>query len=186
LYKNCRILAFEPIKKLADDLRKSAPRNVEVFEMAIGGINGKIAFHQSKFEETSSLVLPNLNSNWHKKKSAILGINPKKMYTEVQVEVRTLDSVISENRIEKISLLKIYVEGAELDVLLGAQNSLKQEIFEVIEVEVHDNGLRESNLETINNLLFACNYQQFAAIKHSFGNFNELIYVRRMSNFMNS
>ena len=45
---------------------------------------------------------------------------------EVQVEVRTLDQVVAEHR-DRVSFLKIDVEGAELDVLRGGEATLRQQ-----------------------------------------------------------
>ena len=45
---------------------------------------------------------------------------------QVQVQCRTLDDYAGEHRIDRINLIKIDVEGAELDVLLGARGVLSR------------------------------------------------------------
>lgn len=51
------------------------------------------------------------------------------------VEVVTLDEFVTENKINKIHLLKIDVEGNEMNVLRGAKKSLEKDIFDVIQFE---------------------------------------------------
>ena len=53
------------------------------------------------------------------------------------VTVRRLDTVLGEERLEKVDLLKIDVEGAEMDVLEGAQQSLERGQVRAILCEVH-------------------------------------------------
>lgn len=63
------------------------------------------------------------------------------------VECCRLDSFMKLNSITSVELLKIDVEGGELDVLLGAQEAL--EICHRVIVECHN----ESNLERVTRLL---------------------------------
>ena len=55
-----------------------------------------------------------------------------------EVDVDILDDFILRNSIEKINLLKIDTEGNELNVLLGAQASLKSGLIEVIHFEFNE------------------------------------------------
>ena len=55
----------------------------------------------------------------------------------VQCELRTVSSVIDEYDLERVDLLKVDCEGAELDVLLGITNEHWPRISKVI-AEVHD------------------------------------------------
>ena len=53
------------------------------------------------------------------------GINVKPTYIE-EVEATTIDTYCEENKLPRIDLLKIDVEGAEYQVLLGAYHMLKE------------------------------------------------------------
>jgi len=58
-------------------------------------------------------------------------------------ELRTLSSVLCEQQLDRVDLLKIDVEGAERDVLQGIQDG-DWSLIQQIVVEVHDQGGRGS------------------------------------------
>jgi iturin family lipopeptide synthetase A len=68
--------------------------------------------------------------------------------TRVPAQLRTLSSVIAEERLDRIDLLKINVEKSEFDVLLGLAESDWPKIRQVV-VEVD----REQDLELVTGLL---------------------------------
>ena len=72
---------------------------------------------------------------------------------------------------KNIHLLKIDTEGAEIDVLKGAVKSLQQRIIRNIQIESHNNDMRENNKTEIYELLF--NYTHQKTIRHFFGSFSE-------------
>jgi hypothetical protein len=55
-----------------------------------------------------------------------------------EVEVSTLDDFVATNNISKIDLLKIDTEGNELNVLLGATESLRAGLIDVIHFEFNE------------------------------------------------
>lgn len=55
--------------------------------------------------------------------------------TSEMVEVQTVDGYCSKNRIEKIQLLKIDVEGHELDVMRGASNLFRNHAIDLVMFE---------------------------------------------------
>jgi hypothetical protein len=54
---------------------------------------------------------------------------------EWEINVTTIDTFVEENGINHIDLLKIDVEGGEMNVLLGAANCLKRQMIDVIHFE---------------------------------------------------
>ena len=64
----------------------------------------------------------------------------------VEVEIDTLDNFISasNNSLPKIDLIKIDVEGFELNVLKGALNTIRK-YYPVLFIEVDDNNLRDES-----------------------------------------
>jgi 31-O-methyltransferase len=69
--------------------------------------------------------------------------------TRLQCELRALSSVLREESLDRVDLLKIDVEKAELDVLAGLDDRDWPRIRQVV-AEVHDLGAR---LETIRRML---------------------------------
>ena len=68
----------------------------------------------------------------------------KECFTE-SVRVRTGDSVLGELEIKNIDLLKIDVEGHELEVIEGFRESLKKEIIGAIQFEFNE-GLKRKGI----------------------------------------
>lgn len=67
---------------------------------------------------------------------------------EVKVKLSTLDEVIEEHRIASVTLLKIDVEGHELDVLQGLSPASWQKIEQVV-LETHDRDGRERKIKAL-------------------------------------
>ncbi len=57
---------------------------------------------------------------------------------EHDVKITTIDAFVEENKIDKIDLLKIDTEGNELNVLKGAQKTLKDNLIDVIHFEFNE------------------------------------------------
>lgn len=69
--------------------------------------------------------------------------------TKLECSLTTIQAVVEENRVEKIDLLKVDVEGAELEVLQGIGPTTWPKIRQVV-MEGHD---RHGRLERIKGLL---------------------------------
>lgn len=112
-----RIYAFEPTpltyRLLTTTLAINSLANVETRRCAVGAAAGRATFHVSEILGHSSLYDLNESNT-----------------SEVEVEVAALDELLPQG--ERIDLVKIDVEGAELDVLKG----MKRVIVENPEVAV--------------------------------------------------
>lgn len=99
-----RGILVEPLPENCRLLREQRPGS-RVFQLALGAPEqrGHATFH----------VACEMNS--------LSGLQPdeEREYTQVEVEVRTLDDVLEECAAPRIDLLSIDVEGTELDVLRG-------------------------------------------------------------------
>lgn len=121
------ILAFEPNPYNYYWLNKAVEANtytsIKTFALALSDKNGE----ESMF----------LNDNRSGNCSLInkKGENCKRM----DVKARTLDSIFGEMKIKNIDMIKIDVEGAELSVLKGAQQTLSEIRDLMLLIEVHSN-----------------------------------------------
>lgn len=108
-----QVFAFEPVAtnvvRLEKNLRKNTLCNVQIYPVALGASNGHM-----KLRMATDPAYPSLHQVQGGFGSGI----------EVSVEVRTLDGIWEELGYPDIALVKIDVEGAEMDVLRGASSFL--------------------------------------------------------------
>ena len=107
-----RVLAFEPVPYLAETVSKTAMVNrhswVEVHNVALGS------------EETEALFSIEHGNSGGSRLGSRSGD-----FSSITVRVRTLDHILAERpEIDRIDFIKIDVEGHELAVLKGAQQTL--------------------------------------------------------------
>lgn len=106
-YPGAKIYCFEPSPQVFNKLKNNVIQfgNIFVFNAAVTGKDGRELFYISPYNSLfSSLiqVLPN--------------------QTAIEIEGKTLDSLMAELMIEKIDLLKFDIEGAELEVFKNFKN----------------------------------------------------------------
>ena len=85
-------------------------------------------------EETSSVYMPNLEylKNFP-------NINRFNLSKKVKLETKTIDHFVSKNIIKDIDFIKLDAQGAELDILEGGKNFLKNNLIGLqIEVEFNE------------------------------------------------
>lgn len=111
-FSNC--ICFEPEKKnfeyLRKQIKKSGFKNIEIYNYALGKEFGKKKFFVSK--------TANLDNRFNVKKD--------EDFIEVEVQVETLDRMCKKIGIDEKCFIKIDVQGAELDVLKGAEKLLEK------------------------------------------------------------
>ena len=106
--------AFEPIPAMVSALQSSHGKRVTIYPYALGSRTGKALFNHVINDPAYS----GLQQRSYKHANPVI--------EHIEVEVRKLDDVLA-NRSSKIDLVKIDVEGGELDVLLGAQSLLSSD-----------------------------------------------------------
>jgi FkbM family methyltransferase len=108
-----RVFAFEPlpenVRMIAHNANLNTFRQISIQEIALGKEDG-----HAKFVVSS-------NPNWGK--LASVGA-PASVVGEQDVRVACLDTLIREGTVPRPDLMKIDVEGAEVDVLEGAADTL--------------------------------------------------------------
>jgi FkbM family methyltransferase len=182
LYPQSKIFAFEPSEKTFNSLKEfvqdKSYQDVYIFQVGMGEIQGTMIFYESGLDETSTFVLPNQDSRYLRIKNRILFQNNEEAFNAVNVEVITFDNFAEKNKILYVDVLKIDVEGFELEVLRGARNALANGKIGIIQFERHSDDMREDNYPAIRELLLENGYRLIQEIDHPFGDFRELLYQK--------
>lgn len=115
-----RVLAFEPVSATFDVLleRTAHVPNLECFKLAMGSGSGEREIYVNQ-----SSTLSSLHSDWG---------DAQVVET---IEITTLDRFVEEHPVPCIHLLKIDVEGHDLEVLKGAERLLAASRIEIVMVE---------------------------------------------------
>jgi FkbM family methyltransferase len=115
--------AFEPLEVCrAEFLRNTeAVGGIRLHEVALAACNGTATMHVGAVADVSSLLPPSQRVSGDKATMCI-------------VQTRSLDSYITERGLPTADLLKLDVQGYELEVLGGAHNALKNARAVICEV----------------------------------------------------
>lgn len=128
---NIQIIAIEPnpttVGHLQRNLDKTKPRAFEIIKGAAHSSNGKASL-----------------SPGGDGRSAYSSIAINVTDEEVEVEAFTIDEILTQRDISQVAFMKLDVEGAELAVLEGANESIASQRLPVVMIE-----FTESNLEAI-------------------------------------
>jgi FkbM family methyltransferase len=77
----------------------------------------------------------------------------------LEVEANTLDNILNENNVQRVNWIKIDVEGAELEVLKGAVNTLSSNKDLTLLIEVHGDANYWPILKIFEEYKFQIDYE---------------------------
>jgi FkbM family methyltransferase len=178
---NAKITAFEPNKKLFQFLQEKyhSNANINLNNLGVSNTNGELEFNENILDETSTFESLNLDSKYLEKKAKVLGVTKESIIVDkYKVAVVTLSEFLKSNENSSFDVLKIDVEGHELQVLEGLFSNGIQFKIRLIQLESHNDDMYLSNSKhgDIDQLLNKNGYFEIAKIKHGFGDFAEIIY----------
>lgn len=128
LYHPSFIGLVEPLPQMLDLLQaKSLAPNQKLFPCALGGSEGTAVLNVLASLPSSSLLEPS-------KECELLFDRPMNKTRMVEVPMRTLDEIFSECGLLELDLLKIDVQGYELQVFMGGRETLKKTRLIISEV----------------------------------------------------
>lgn len=119
----CKIYAFEPVEATYQQLVKN-----------IHNIPNIVPFKKGLFKENCTSVMNLFSSNEHSSLYDIQGLKTASAHTQ-RIELICGDNFIKENNITSIDLLKLDVEGAEFDALIGFENAIKHGTIKAVQFE---------------------------------------------------
>jgi len=145
LYDKCasiQYIGIEPSPRDYEVLERNINnQNSNLFQVALGETNDSLKFYICSEKGDSSLVEP-------------------PTYTDViDVDVVTLESLLSSLNIKKVKLIKIEAEGFEPEILKGAQNILRNVEYIAVDGGYERGKDCEQTLTTATNFLLKNNYE---------------------------
>ncbi len=139
-----RVVCFEPMAANATAIRALAALNpslpIELRAHAVGAQDGQASFRV--MDENS---MGKLESS---------AFQPQRSGKSIEIEIRTLDSLLAEGGFPPPALIKVDVEGAETEVLAGARGLLAEHRPRLF-IEAHSPDLRAQCEEMLRGLGYA-------------------------------
>ena len=150
--------AFEPQKNIFNELSEKFSNNkkVTLFNYAMDKEITKKKLKINKLSMTSSLAEINNNSLYIKFKNFLSQTKSNFEY-EYEVQTNTVDKIFEGISLKK-ALLKIDVEGFEINVIEGSKMKLKEIPFVLLENQF-GNHYKNNNFDNIINLLLKQNFK---------------------------
>jgi FkbM family methyltransferase len=132
LFPLAQVHCFEPIPEMLPILRArfASDGAVALHELAVSSSDGRARFFVNQVNDTSSLLeseVESLPASYREIQRA---------QREIEVQTTCLDSFCRRNQIDRIDILKLDIQGGELQALRGAHELLSQHRIGLIYSEV--------------------------------------------------
>lgn len=171
LYPQAQIYTFEPLPNLYPVIKKKfgSNPNIKTYNIALGNEDGTILFNKNKFGHTSSVLeISQENIHFTRKDNEL---------EQIRVEIKKLDSLALPVDKTNLSLLKLDVQGYELEVLKGADETIKAIGYIIIEANLEELYSNQPSFNTINNYLQNKGFELMGMLDFNLGNKNKYIEV---------
>lgn len=128
-----KVIAFEPNQENADLLRENCNLNgfqwVEIEKAALGAEDGMITLYHGEDGATNTVL-----ASWY---DVFQPDNDAQSIRKSEIPIRRLQSFVKDKGLERIDLLKVDVEGAEMLLFEGAEELFIKKVIKSIICEVH-------------------------------------------------
>ena len=168
LFKNIEILSFEPISELYEKQKKffKNKTNINFFNIGLGSNKSRMILNITRKKDSSSFL---------KIKDSILLGKEFNIIEKREILISTLDDILKNYNLTGSILLKLDVQGYELEVLKGSSTILKKIKYIIIEIPdkqlyvKQDIGNSILNYLEIHNfkILKSCNLYNIKSINYS-------------------
>ena len=137
--KEGKIHTFEPNPPMYSRLEKNIKINPELDD-------GRITLHKIALSSKEGETIFYCPIEGHEGVGGLKNTKRASIEKEIKVNIETLDKFVLDNKINKIDFIKMDIEGGELDVLKGAEDTLKKIrpiiLFEANEMNTAPYGYR--------------------------------------------
>lgn len=166
-FSGSNIYCFEPTNDAFEMLKNNwmHDKNVQMYNAAITNRNGDVGFYTNKANFTNSLLKVSCEADAIVDSSLLMNMGC------ITVKGVTLDKFCLNNRVNKINILKMDIQGGELMALEGARRLLEANLIDVIYSEVlfaniYDN---QAYFCDINGYLRNHNYSLYGLFNLTYG-----------------
>ena len=130
-------MIFEPFPESFEIINKIEDSRLKKFNLGVGENKSSMTFNVSEWETSNTFSEVDVNTFKNKLKKVIYRTDP--YITKLEVQVDSLDNICL--KLEKtFDVLKIDVEGFELNVLKGANLLLSSNLIRYIVIEIQEEG----------------------------------------------
>lgn len=131
-FKYATIYSFEPSPKAFSIMKErvNTYSNINIYNKALGNIDGKVNFYLNKYDYTNSML------STHHDAIKSWGADHLETKEVIQVASSTLDSFIRESNIEHLDILKIDTQGSEHCVIEGASHAIEKGMIKLVYLEI--------------------------------------------------
>tara|TARA_B100000242_G_C43001778_1_gene465404 strand:- start:542 stop:1285 length:744 start_codon:yes stop_codon:yes gene_type:complete len=182
-FKINKIFAFDINKHVLDEIDKSKYTNASFFNIGLAQKNYTRKIKIEDFSFTNSLQEINKKSSYNNFKKLVIKLLdfPRKKFSNdfYKLEIITIDKFCRSNSIPVIDLLKIDVEGGELNVLKGSTKFLRQTKSIIFEHHYDDSIIKQYKFSDINNFLIKHGFIKVSKNKLLFRKIFDYIYVNK-------
>ena len=154
LFPKARIHSFEPFPESYEIFinRHKENLNVQLNKYALSSSIGKAILNINKSVDTNSLLESKKIGATSDKSCISIG--------QIEIETNTIDNYCAQNNIKEIDVLKIDVQGSEIEVLKGALEMLKKGSIKLIYTETYfeQQYVNQPLFHDISQLLYKHNF----------------------------
>ena len=170
--------AFEPQKDIFDILNKKFSKNnkITLLNYALDKEITNKNLQINKFSMTSSLAKINEKSLYLKLKN-FLTRSKSNFVDEYEVQTNTVDNVFKDVNLEK-TLLKVDVEGFEINVIKGSKIKLKEIPYILIENQF-GNHYKNSSFNDIKDVLLKYNFVESKKFVFPTMHYQDVLFKKR-------
>lgn len=147
-FPNIKIYSFDPIKEEIDIQKKiHLKKNIKFYNFALGNKDKKVFLNITSRIDSSSILIPTIKND----------IRYKTIEKRL-IQLKKLDDLIRGNKIKKSIVMKLDVQGYELEVLYGAKNFLKYVDYLILEISFQKIYKSQSSIKKLLNFLKLNNF----------------------------
>ena len=175
-----QFFCFEPLTKEINELKKNSKKfknKIVIVNSALGNMEGKTNFYQHKHTASSSVLSTT--------EDCVVLYPETSDQTNIEVKITTIDKYFGNilNEKHKNILLKLAVQGFELEVLKGAQKTLNMISACLLEINFTKLYNNQASFNGIYELFNKAGFKYAGAMEQNFNDegrlvFSDILFIR--------